>query len=70
MKRFDEAELNLFPNEMAVNFYVFSSLMIDQILGYVNGCLTITVQRSYLWMGNKKILVKRKAIKFHSKPRP
>lgn len=56
MKRFDEAELYLFPNEMAVNFDVFSSLMIDRILGYVNGCLTITVQRSCLWMGNKKIL--------------
>jgi hypothetical protein len=34
MKRFDEAELYLFPNEMAVNFYVFSSRLCEWLLDY------------------------------------
>jgi hypothetical protein len=48
MKNANIAKSNTFPNKMEVNLHMFIALMLDRVLGHVNGADIVTIHESRL----------------------
>jgi len=45
MRKANETVLQLLPNKMAIKFDMFGALVKNRILGDINGCKAITLER-------------------------
>jgi hypothetical protein len=48
MKNTDITKSNSFPDEVEINFHMFGVLMLDWILGHVDGADIVTIHKSCL----------------------
>jgi hypothetical protein len=46
VKNTDITKSNPFPNKVEINFHMFSPLMLNRILGHVDGADIVTVHKS------------------------
>jgi hypothetical protein len=55
MKDANITKSNTFPNKVEVNLHMFSALMLDRILGHVNGADIVTIHKSRLAQRSMKL---------------
>ena len=61
MKSFQNTSLNLFSDEVAINFDVFRTLVVDGVGGNMEGSLIVAVEHS--WVGVRKVKLSKKGEK-------